>query len=58
MLAGYTKAQEIFSNLDTHVYRALSDESHKAVIIKIKRKPVPGNAEHNSIENEAAAYNY
>jgi len=56
LLAGYTKAQEIFSNLDTHVYRALSNDSHKAVIIKIKRKPVPCNAEHNSIENEAAAY--
>ena len=56
LLAGYTKAQEIFSNLDTHVYRALSDGSNIAVIMKIKRRAASGTAKNNSIVNEPAIY--
>ncbi len=56
MIPGYDNPKEIFSNLDTHVYRARSGTSGESVIIKIKRNGAFPDNERNGIAKEAHTY--
>jgi len=56
LIPGYDNPKEIFSNLDTHVYRARSGTSGESVIIKIKRNGAFPDNERNVIVNEAHIY--
>jgi predicted ATPase/class 3 adenylate cyclase len=56
LIPGYDNPKEIFSYLDTHVYRARSGTSGESVIIKIKRNGAFPDNERNGIVNEAHIY--
>ena len=58
MLAGYTVKEEIFSNLDTQVFRAVSQNRRESVIIKVKRNGISNHPGKNSIVNEASVYKH
>ncbi len=58
MITGYSIIKEIFSNLDTHILRAVSDSTGNKVIIKIKRNGAFESSKENSLHNEAKAYEF
>jgi len=56
VLTGYTVQDEIFSSLDTQVFRAIADGSGIPVVLKIKRKNLSDPQQHNALAEEARIY--